>query len=156
MVSQVMEQVNRRLISYTSYSSATREHTRSKAKNKHKVALMTCIFFLLVTFALAIFFWLSRKCLVVYCSNRTLSRLTTGCLMHYRSNSKLNKTSQYIDLMIKLLRRQPGLCIFIPCIAFEAPAAAYFTHAGKFYELLIIFGLLCIQPIVYFAVCKSK
>ena len=65
MVSQVMEQVNRRLISYTSYSSATREHTRSKAKNKHKVALMTCIFFLLVTFALAIFFgyqgnvWLS-------------------------------------------------------------------------------------------------
>ena len=66
MTSQAMvEKINMTITSYTSYSGAAREHSRIKAQNKNKVALMTCIFFLLVTLALAILFgyqgnvWLS-------------------------------------------------------------------------------------------------
>lgn len=64
----------------------------------------------------------------------------------------MNKMSERIDAIIKYLGKKPLLCVFVPCIAFEAPATAYFTRAGQFSELLIIFGLFFIQPILYIVI----
>jgi len=68
----------------------------------------------------------------------------------------VDKTGQSIAAILKFARRNPAVCVFVPCVAFEAPATAYFARAGYFYELLIVFALFLIQPVVYFAVRKTR
>lgn len=66
MISKVLVvEIDEAVISHVSYSGVARERGQTKAKSKYRVALMTCIFFLLISLALAIWFgyqgsvWLS-------------------------------------------------------------------------------------------------
>ena len=68
----------------------------------------------------------------------------------------MSKISKTIDSIVKLLPRHPALCVFVPCLAFEGPAVAYFNRIGAFGELIIVFGLFCIQPMLYIVLRKIK
>jgi len=57
MVSEVLVgEINTTVISHVSYSGVARERGQTKAKSKHIVAMSICIFALVISFVLAIWF----------------------------------------------------------------------------------------------------
>lgn len=50
----------------------------------------------------------------------------------------------------------PALAFIVGSIIFEAPATAYFSHAGEFHELLIVIGLIFLNVIIYYVIRKVE